>query len=511
MHLYTLIAFALIFVNADHTLRWPLFGRHEWGWTLSLLVLQLVILTVASLWSRWRTLRLLNELSQGSATAQVRHHRYLTILKVFVLLSFVFLLYFTRWLDICYAPGFSPPLRFLEDLLALLPFLGGVTLLWWLSYPADRALRARFSVQLPSDHTTEQPGWTRWGYVVFNLRHHVLVIALPLLVILYSANITNGYYRTLQRWFFGWPFAADTALGVVAVIVFGLSPLALRYIWPTHPLPAGPLRTKLETLCSRIGLGCREILVWNSDAMIVNAAVMGLIKPLRFVILSDGLLESMTERQIEAVFGHEAGHVKHHHIEYFLLFALGAMLVVWDSMEIMLQIDPRLSPATVEGTGAVLTLLIWGGVFGFISRRFERQADTFGAWCVVPGEQACHLPCSYHCGSQTVGCKPVPQETDTIVSPVGNRCHICTTAAEIFVSALDRVAVLNGIGHEDRSWRHSSIGSRMRFLTALSGDPKRAERFQRSIRRIKAGLVTGVIVTGGMALYYALFVHIHTG
>jgi hypothetical protein len=60
--------------------------------------------------------------------------------------------------------------------------------------------------------------------------------------------------------------------------------------------------------------------------------------------------------------------------------------------------------------------------------------------------------------------------------------------------------VLNGIPHEERSWRHSSIGSRVRFLTALSGDPARAHRFARSIRRIKRVLLVtaigGSIVAG---------------
>jgi len=36
----------------------------------------------------------------------------------------------------------------------------------------------------------------------------------------------------------------------------------------------------------------------------------------------------MNERQVEAVFGHEAGHVKHYHIHFYLLFAALSMLVV---------------------------------------------------------------------------------------------------------------------------------------------------------------------------------------
>jgi len=55
---------------------------------------------------------------------------------------------------------------------------------------------------------------------------------------------------------------------------------------------------------------------------------MGLFAPLRYVMLSDGLLESMEDEKIEAVFGHEVGHVKLRHMEFFLVFAIASMFAV---------------------------------------------------------------------------------------------------------------------------------------------------------------------------------------
>src|SRR5690606_775026 len=99
---------------------------------------------------------------------------------------------------------------------------------------------------------------------------------------------------------------------------------------------AGELRERLEDLCRRIGLTYRRILIWESDGMVVNAAVMGLLRPVRYMLLSDGLLEMMDDRKIEAVFGHEAGHVKNRHIQYYLLVAVLSMLLVGGVAELLM-------------------------------------------------------------------------------------------------------------------------------------------------------------------------------
>ena len=80
-----------------------------------------------------------------------------------------------------------------------------------------------------------------------------------------------------------------------------------------------------------------DLLVWRSDGMMINAAVMGLLAPVRYVLLSDGLLATMNVSQIEAVFGHEAGHVRHRHIQHFLLFALAGWFLVVGLMELLVR------------------------------------------------------------------------------------------------------------------------------------------------------------------------------
>ena len=112
-----------------------------------------------------------------------------------------------------------------------------------------------------------------------------------------------------------------------------------------------------------------------------NAAVMGLIPPVRYVLLSDSLIEGMPDQQIEAVFGHEAGHVKHHHIAYLVMFVLGSGSLVLLFMEIGLQSFDMLSDSgfRLAHMGRWLAypwsaalVIGWFVLFGWVSRRFEQ-------------------------------------------------------------------------------------------------------------------------------------------
>src|SRR5262249_17869653 len=134
----------------------------------------------------------------------------------------------------------------------------------------------------------------------------------------------------------------------------------------------------------------------------INAAVMGIFPGTRFVLLSDALLAGMSDREIEAVFGHEAGHVRHRHIQHFLLFAFVGWIAVAGIMEILARdvyvagFAGKTPALAVQGVGVVATVVIWGVGFGWVSRRFERQADLFGARCVTADHEGCAIPCSVH-------------------------------------------------------------------------------------------------------------------
>ncbi|MFQ5494797.1 MAG: M48 family metallopeptidase [Phycisphaerae bacterium] len=498
MHVLTILAFALLFWRGERPLPWTLIDDARL--TLAFVVMQPVLIGLVSAWSTRRARRRLQRCANVPESLQRSHHRVMLALRVAALLGLGVAIFLTPWPEWFAFRRVTPALQIVGDLIVLSPFVLSLVALWLGAFPLERELRMRSLGAAPWRVGDTVRPWGLRTYLAFNLRHHVLVTAVPMMLILLAADLTRGYERSLQS-LGGSNRTPDVLLGVAVVAVFLLSPLMICRIWHTAPLEDGALRDSLQSICNRIGLRCRDILVWHSDGMMINAAVVGLVAPLRYVLLSDGLLETMDRRQIEAVFGHEAGHVRRRHIPYFLLFALVGWLFVSGVMELTARLSAAdgsaapLSPWMVDGISAVALLVVWGLGFGWVSRRFEREADLFGAACVAPDAAGCTLPCSVHLDDQPHGTR------DPALSSRSGR--VCASGATVFASALDRVAVLNGIPHDERSWRHSSIGSRIRFLISLADDPTRAGRFVRLLRRVKVAMLCATAVGLAVMAYYS--------
>ena len=496
MHLLAILAFTVVFWRAETPGGWALVGEDDLRWTLACALAQPALMALAAWLTVRRGKRLLAQYGDEPEIAQHFHHWQSFLLRTAALLVFSGTVFLTRWSDWFDFTGISPALQIAGDLIVLTPFMATIVVFWVVTYPLERALRSHGLPWSTDGGSEADGGWRFSSYLDFHVRHYLLVVSIPMTVILFGANMTREYETQLQTWS-GWFWTPDVLLGAVAAGMFVVAPVMLRRIWRTVPLEPGPVRDRLESLCERIGLRCREILMWKSDGIMINAAVMGVCSPMRYVLLSDALLATMNPRQIEAVFGHEAGHVRHHHIQHFLVFAVVGWVMVACLMEMLalaaigLNAPREVSARTIEAVGVAATILIWGIGFGWLSRRFERQADVFGARCAAPSAAECGLPCSVH-----------PDERTTL--PHDRR--ICSTGAALFASALDRVAALNGIPQEERSWRHSSIGSRIRFLTSLAGDPRRAEGFDRLIRLVKTVMFLIAAVGSAATIYYWMLV-----
>lgn len=344
-----------------------------------------------------------------------------------------------------------------DELLILLPVLLPLVLSWAAFHEVDRA------VQLAGGRPVEawrcQP--SRLRYVLLHVRHYLGILLVPLLgmlavqdaIALFAPSLIEGGHEAIVYL---------PMLG----LLFLLFPLLLRHVWQTQPLEPGPVRSRLERLARRSGVRAREILVWHTDGMMVNAAVSGMIGPLRYVFLTDGLLERMSEEEIEAVFGHEIGHVRHHH----LLRRLAAMAVPLSVWLLLQQVYPTAAGQWFDLTrGGLLGVQIPLGLgllaavstyvlvlFGYYSRQLEHQADLFGCRSVAADSRQ--------------------QRT------------------EVFASTLEKLAVCSGISRNTRSWQHASIARRVDFLGNLSREPKRELHFQRRIRVLN-GLILGTLVS----------------
>ena len=190
------------------------------------------------------------------------------------------------------------------ELLPLVPFITGLVLSWVCFYDAERALHA--------DETSAF--WSRWDYVGFHVRHNLGLVCVPVGLLI----LERGAQRVFPGLGTDWQLGVTVFGMISALSVFLAMPWILRLVLGLKPLPPGPLRDRLVATSRRLRFRCSDILLWNTHGTVANAMVAGVLPCLRYVVLTDRLLDDLTPDEVEAVFGHEVGHVKHHHMLYYL-------------------------------------------------------------------------------------------------------------------------------------------------------------------------------------------------
>jgi len=327
-----------------------------------------------------------------------------------------------------------------DELLVMVPPLLGITCLWWSWYPIEHrlhevALLQRLDRGLP---VHLPPG--RWAYVLSQLRLNVLLMLVPMLLIL---AVSEG----LERWLAPdgtSPGSASVWLEVgtaaSALLVLGLSPWIARGLLGLRTLPAGEVRDDMQAICDRHRVRARDIMLWRTGGMMINAAVMGFVPQLRYLVLTDGLLEQVPRPQVLAVMAHEVGHVRHRHMPWLLVCLFATVVVAQWCLELLFWINPGMFVES-GGRGALLQVVVLLAVvfilFGWISRRFERQADTFAVQHLTRLEQG--------------------------------RDEVTSSSVEAMADALGSIAALQAVDPGRRSWRHGSIAWRCGYLHTLVG------------------------------------------
>src|SRR5688500_1648579 len=275
---------------------------------------------------------------------------------------------------------------------AILAWMG----LWWAQYPVDRALKEQTLLyRVDEGHPIHAPT----GFATFfveHVRQQLLFTLLPIVLIVVARDLLALGYLLKARWVGGAALSHGGGEWIAfpaAALIFLFAPELLRRVIPTERMPDNwPLRRRLQALCDRAGLRCRDILIWKTSSSIGNAMVMGLFPRVRYVFLSDLLLERMTDEEIEAVFAHEIGHIVHRHMWWYaafacmlMLFTLGPVYLVIEKIP-ALEVHSLLPENVVRFREAIRAQIITGlslGVFvlmfGYLSRRFERQADVYAA------------------------------------------------------------------------------------------------------------------------------------
>jgi STE24 endopeptidase len=445
--------------------------------TAAFLGFYLALVIVLGLWSR----SLAGRVTSSNLRRSVRwFNRIMAAARTIVPVWFGFGVFMLDWGHVirsALGPARDWPLELPGAVLAILPALGAWVGLWWAQFPADRALREQsLLIQIDDGAPVHAPP-TLGVYIRSNLRMQILFTAVPILLILLVHDVVFG---TLWHLKIVGPedqaVQAMASLGA-AMVVFLLAPEILRRVLHTDPLPDSPLRRRLEQMCQRHGLRYRQILLWRTGQTMGNAAVMGIVPWFRYILLSDLLLESMTDQQIEAVFAHELGHIVHRHMGWYLVFFTALLLLAagpgeWAGLHLLSARLPEWLPMDLAMTLAGLAAFVLS--FGYVSRRFERQADVFAARTMVNAE------------GETAGSAVEAQ------------------GAHALASALHRVALINNMPVRARSWCHGSIARRMDYVRQLAVDPVHTRRFDRFMVRLNVGLLAAVAAGAAWLLVQGL-------
>jgi len=435
-------------------LRAPLLGKQSPPsiWTLPVL-LGYVGVAVAMAQSACRTgLRA----AAGQDRRQFRRHQRLTVLGQWFLpagLGGVLASGYSRWIVESAGLGRIP---LADELAAFAPFVLSLVLGWLATYPCFRQFRLQIFQRELLAGRPARPPWTLREYMDYNVRHQLLFVLAPVGLILLAVDLMELLLAPRLSQSLREPLISLASVAAAGG-VFLLAPLMIARIWRTRRLEDGPLREGLERMGRRLRVGARDILVWRTGGMIANAAVMGLLRPLRYVLISDMLLEHLDRRQVEAVFAHEATHIAQHHILYSLMFAFSSAVLTVAAAAVVGQLWP-LPEHAVEGLALGLLAVTWAFGYGWISRRFERQSDVWSAWAMG-------------------GDSRVPQ--DRLITVEG---------AASFANALQRIAQLSGLPLVQRNWRHGCVAARIQHVLMLGAAGGSRSRIDRVVRRIKIGL-----------------------
>ena len=351
------------------------------------------------------------------------------------------------------------------------PFVVALLLNWVLEYPLHRASRTRLAESADASGQRTPPVWTLGQFLANSIRHQLLFILVPIAIIVFLADVLSLYVQPL--------LPADSAEYVIAAattgctcLVFLFVPFIIVRVWSTEPMGDGALRRDLEAIARRLGLRYRRMLVWKSGGVIANAGVMGLLPSLRYVLLSDALLAEMSEKHIRAIFAHEAGHIKHRHILFAVLFVLVAVLFSAIAVDVI-AVLATLSFWQRDLLAMLFVAASFAGGFGWLSRRFERQSDVTAAW-VSSWDEADGAP---------------PDDT---VTPEG---------AAVFATALERVAQLNGMRAHRRNWRHGSIAWRASYIRWLGSRHGSRLEMDRFVGRLKIVLLLALAVVAALTAW----------
>lgn len=312
-------------------------------------------------------------------------------------------------------------------------------------------------------------GLTRRAYVASNIAFSVPVL-LPWLLLSGIADLILALPFDLPREVLRSPEGETAYFLFFLFAVAMIGPLIIQKFWRCRPLEAGYDRQRIEALCRRAELKYADILYWPIfGGRMITAGVMGLVSRFRYILVTEALLRLLSPEEVDAVIAHEVGHVKKHHLLFYLFFFIGYMVIAYATFDLIVYLIIFSEPIyrfvfitgisrTTVTTGLLSLAIIFNFlvyfrfIFGYFMRNFERQADAS-----VYGLFASAAP---------------------------------------LISTFKKIVAVSGHSPDKPNWHHFSIGQRVDFLNRCEADRTWIQRHDRKVRASIAIYAAAIVVVG---------------
>ncbi|MGD8369645.1 MAG: M48 family metalloprotease [Desulfobacterales bacterium] len=340
-------------------------------------------------------------------------------------------------------------------------FIAYMAVIWAAAYPVNRRL-----------YGTDQ---TRFGYVVSNISFSVPVL-LPWLVLSGVADLLMALPFSLPKQILATPEGETAYFLFFLFLVAVLGPVLIQWFWRCRPLTAGPIRDRIERVCNKAGLSYADILQWPLfGGRMITAGVMGLVGRFRYILITSGLMRHLSGEEVDAVIAHEIGHVKRHHLWFYLFFFVGYLVLAYSIFDLLvfllLYSEPTYQLVRWLGDGqaafssvlfsiAIIALFLFyfRFVFGYFMRNFERQADLYAY-------------------------------------------ELFETAGPL-VSTFQKIAWFSGQAPDRPNWHHFSIAERVDYLKRCEADRRWIDRHHRKVRNSIIVYLAALVVIGGVGIQF---------
>jgi len=275
----------------------------------------------------------------------------------------------------------------------------------------------------------------------FHLRLQLPILALIFIQLFWIWTINMILPEETSNWTAFFEFLSSLILLVL------IAPALIVKSWGAQAIEKcsadEAMRNELEEFRTPVA----GILCWPDSIMPHSTAgVIGLIRGFRFLLISTKLLKALSKGELRAVIAHEAGHIRRHHLFYYLIAVtclLGFFALAGNVNFLLTFTEISQVPGLILGTSAIISVLLFVRFgIGFLSQNFERQAD-------------CH-------SFKRFGITPIS-------------------------TALLKVSWLNGINPEQDNWHHYGVRQRIEYLSKCLKKSEMIQKHHRRVTRIKIG------------------------